>query len=77
MEFYKEAFDKVYGSGARPVNMMVPGNHDIAESYYWAQCVSHSQDPAVYKENPWGQAPVRVGTGPEHGRLNQQVEKVF
>ncbi|MBE6395830.1 MAG: metallophosphoesterase [Lentisphaerae bacterium] len=50
MEFYKEAFDKVYGRRARPVSMMVMGNHDIYGDDEWAKGIAHSKDPAVYKK---------------------------
>ena len=66
MMFYKEAWDKVYGSDPRPVNLMVTGNHDVAESYYWAQCVSHSKDPAVYK---------KIRLGPHN--IKQEMECIW
>ena len=66
MKFYKEAWDKVYGSDPRPANLMVAGNHDVAESYYWAQCVSHSKDPAVYK---------KIRLGPHN--IKEEMERIW
>ena len=66
MEFYKEAWDKVYGSSPRPANLIVTGNHDVAESYYWAQCISHSKDPAVYK---------KIRLGPHN--IKQEMERIW
>ena len=50
MEFYKEAFDKVYGRDRRPVNMIVMGNHDIYGGDEWAMGVAKSKDPKDYKK---------------------------
>ena len=66
MEFYKEAWDKVYGTDPRPVNMICTGNHDVAESYYWAKYVSHSNDPAVYK---------KIRLGPHN--IKQEMERIW
>ena len=66
MEFYKEAWDKVYGSSPRPANLIVTGNHDVAESYYWAQCISHSKSPAVYK---------KIRLGPHN--IKQEMERIW
>jgi len=66
MEFYKEAWDKVYGSDPRPVNMICTGNHDVAESYYWAQAISHSKDPAVYK---------KIRLGPHN--IKKEMERIW
>ena len=41
MEFYKEAWDKVYGSDPRPANLIVTGNHDVAESYYYTERIDY------------------------------------
>jgi len=66
MEFYKEAWDKVYGGDPRPANLIVTGNHDVAESYYWAKYVSHSDDPAVYK---------KIRLGPHN--IKEEMERIW
>ena len=66
MEFYKEAWDKVYGTDPRPANMICTGNHDVDESYYWAKYVSHSNDPAVYK---------KIRLGPHN--IKQEMERIW
>ena len=66
MEFYKEAWDKVYGADPRPVNMICTGNHDVDESYYWAKYVTHSNDPAVYK---------KIRLGPHN--IKEEMERIW
>ena len=41
-------------------------NHDVAESYYWAQAVSHSKDPAVYK---------KIRLGPHN--IKEEMERIW
>ena len=66
MEYYKEAWDKVFGSGRRPANMIVTGNHDVYGDDYWATCVAKSKDPAVYKK-------LRLGSH----NLKAEMERIF
>ena len=66
MEFYKEAWDKVYGRDPRPVNLMCTGNHDVAESYDWAKMISRSNDPAVYK---------KIRLGPHN--IKKEMERIW
>ena len=66
MEFYREAWDKVFGNGPRPVNLFVTGNHDAFENYFWAQAVSQSKDPAVYKK-------LRLGSH----NIKQEMERIW
>ena len=54
MEFYKEAWDKVFGAGPRPANLIVTGNHDVVENPDWPKAVAKSKDPAVYKKLCFG-----------------------
>ena len=66
MRFYKEAWDKVYGSDPRPANLMIMGNHDVAESDWWAMNISHSKDPAVFR---------KVRLGPYN--LKEEMERIW
>lgn len=66
MEFYKEAFDKVYGAEPRPVNMIVMGNHDIFGGDEWAMGVAKSKDPKVYKK-------LRLGAH----NLSREMERIW
>ena len=66
MEFYKEAFNKVYGSGTLPVNMMVMGNHDIFGGDEWARGVAKSKDPNDYKR-------LRLGSH----NLSEEMERIW
>ena len=66
MEFYKEAWDKVFGSGPRPVNMIVTGNHDNDGGWQWARAIAKSGDPAVYK---------KLRLGPHN--LKKEMERIW
>ena len=66
MEFYREAFDKVYGGGPRPVSMMALGNHDIYGGDEWAQGVAKSKDPDDYKK-------LRLGSH----NLSEEMQRIW
>ena len=66
LEFYNEAWDKVYGSGPRPVNLMVMGNHDIYGGDEWAMGVAKSKDPKDYKK-------LRLGSH----NLSHEMERIW
>ena len=66
MEFYKEVWDKVYGTDPRPANLICTGNHDVDESYDWAKMISRSNDPAVYK---------KIRLGPHN--IKKEMERIW
>ena len=66
MEFYREAFEKVYGSGPRPESLMVMGNHDIYGGDEWAMGVAKSKNPKDYKK-------LRLGSH----NLGDEMERIW